>query len=295
MPRTIESAQQIIHGLYPSSKVAPNVSPNLRIRNGRDENLIGNSYACKRLEVLLAGFAQAAASAYNHTLEPLDKKLSKYIGGNPIRIDGKPRASGILDTVRAATAHGIKVPPEFEEKPVIDLIERAVVHEWFAGYKTEEVRRLGMGRLFADLSHKMRDRANTAMLSSDDAEPPKILVHSTHDTALAALCSSLDVFDERWPPFTASVTFELFTRQEAQSQPSYLQSIMSLFSKPRQTPEHYVRMRYLNRTLPLPMCAEEGKHLPGSPEFCTLTAFLERIKELTPEDWEAECAASPAR
>lgn len=41
----------------------------------------------------------AAASTWNHTLEPLDKKLSKYIGGNPVRLDGKPRASGILDTV----------------------------------------------------------------------------------------------------------------------------------------------------------------------------------------------------
>ena len=43
----------------------------------------------------------AAAEAYNHTLEHLDKKISKYIDGNPIRIDGKPRASGILDTVRS--------------------------------------------------------------------------------------------------------------------------------------------------------------------------------------------------
>lgn len=41
----------------------------------------------------------AAASAYNHTLEPLDKRISKYIGGVPIRIDGKPRASGVMDTV----------------------------------------------------------------------------------------------------------------------------------------------------------------------------------------------------
>lgn len=68
-------------------------------RNGKDENLLGNTYACKRLEILQIGFAQAAAAAYNHTLEPLDKKVSKYIAGNPIRIDGKPRASGILDTV----------------------------------------------------------------------------------------------------------------------------------------------------------------------------------------------------
>ena len=52
-----------------------------------------------------------------------------------------------------------------------------------------------------------------------------------------------------------------------------------------------VRARYQNRTLVLPLCADEGKHMPGAPEFCTLEAFVERVDELTPRDWEAECAA----
>lgn len=133
IPRTTESLQQIIHGLYPTSKCHPAAIPPILIRNGKDENLIGNTYGYKRLEILLVSFAKAAAEAFNHTLEHLDPKLSKYLDGNPIRIDGKPRASGVLDTVRAATAHGLKVPAEFEDPTVIDLIERAVVTEWFAG------------------------------------------------------------------------------------------------------------------------------------------------------------------
>lgn len=44
---------------------------------------------------------QAAAQVWNKTLQPLDEKVSKYIGGNPVRLDGRPRASGILDTVRS--------------------------------------------------------------------------------------------------------------------------------------------------------------------------------------------------
>jgi len=44
-------------------------------------------------------FDSAATIAWNPTLEPLDGRISKYIGGNPVRLDGKPRASGILDTV----------------------------------------------------------------------------------------------------------------------------------------------------------------------------------------------------
>jgi acid phosphatase len=48
---------------------------------------------------LLVGFAEAAAEKYNPSLSELDEKLSKFINGNPVRVDGKPRASGILDTV----------------------------------------------------------------------------------------------------------------------------------------------------------------------------------------------------
>lgn len=51
-----------------------------------------------------------------------------------------------------------------------------------------------------------------------------------------------------------------------------------------------VRVRYQNRNLHLPFCADEGKHLPGAPEFCTFAAFRDRVKELTPQNWEAECS-----
>ncbi|KAF8067817.1 histidine phosphatase superfamily [Lyophyllum atratum] len=300
MPRTIESLQQVVHGLYPTERCGTDAVPNILIRNGKDENLLGNTYACKRLEILQLGFAQAAASAYNPTLEPLDGRLSKYLEGKPIRIDGKPRASGIMDTVRAAIAHGIKVPPEFEDKAVVDIIEKAVVNEWFAGIlspfscgtppehtdKTEEVRRLGMGRLLDDMTRKMQDKVDKGAQN-----PLNILVHATHDTALAALCSTLDVFDEQWPAFTASITFELFKRRTETTTvggASLPQTVLSSFrSKP--TPEHFVRMRYQNKNLAIPFCAGEGKHLPGSPEFCTFKAFRERVKDLTPVDFEAEC------
>jgi hypothetical protein len=58
--------------------------------------------------------------------------------------------------------------------------------------KTEEVRKLGMGRLLADLSRKLQHKADEP--SSDQL---RIAVHSTHDTGLAALASTLDVFDEK--------------------------------------------------------------------------------------------------
>lgn len=111
-----------------------------------------------------------------------------------------------------------------------------------------------MGRLLADVSRKMQFKAVESSRSSPSSHPPtesagheKLLVHSTHDTTLAGMCKTLDVFDdrcvgspvlqpiatdpvrniERWPAFTAHVTFELFSRPvSAPATAGFWQSVM---------------------------------------------------------------------
>ena len=58
--------------------------------------------------------------------------------------------------------------------------------------KAEEVRKLAMGRLLAEVSAKMNQT-----VVDDGENPPKILIHSTHDTAIAGLLGTLEVFDSR--------------------------------------------------------------------------------------------------
>ena len=36
--------------------------------------------------------------------------------------DGSPRASGVLDTIRSASANGVKIPSEFENKTTMDIL-----------------------------------------------------------------------------------------------------------------------------------------------------------------------------
>lgn len=86
MSRTIESLQQVIVGLYPLSTRPPTYRADINIRNMTEESLLPNTFSCKRLRDLDKQFARAAALAWNDTLKPLDKKLSKYIDGKPIRI-----------------------------------------------------------------------------------------------------------------------------------------------------------------------------------------------------------------
>jgi acid phosphatase len=148
--------------------------------------------------------------------------------------------------------------------------------------KNQEYRRLAMGPLLHDLQQKL---AKKAALGSKD--PSRILIHSTHDTSLAGINSALDVFDNRWPAFTASITFELF-KESLQPKQGFLAGLRQTVL-PSERPRYYVRMRYQNKDMAIPYCKLEGNHLPGAPEFCTLKAFQERIRELTPEDWDAEC------
>jgi len=222
-------------------------------------------------------------------LEPLDQKISKYIGGNPVRIDGSPKASGILETIRAATANGVKVPKEFMDPTVMDTIEKAVIVEWFGGYAVSpELRRLGIGRVMDDVSQKMQRKA-----SKKNEDPLKILVNCTHDTTIAGVLQTFGVYDQKWPPFTAQMTFELFRDKSDASPPqseSFLNKVTSSFIAPKIPKTYYVRMRYQNDTMTLPACAASGNHLEGHPELCTLKAFVETIKEFTPTDWEGECA-----
>lgn len=57
MPRTIESLQHILHGLYPPTPEQAFV-PKILIRNAKDENILGNMFACRRLELMNLAFAQ---------------------------------------------------------------------------------------------------------------------------------------------------------------------------------------------------------------------------------------------
>jgi hypothetical protein len=59
--------------------------------------------------------------------------------------------------------------------------------------KSHEYRRIAMGPLLDDLQRKMQQKVDKG-----DNDPLKLLVYSTHDTAIAGIAASLDVFDHRY-------------------------------------------------------------------------------------------------
>ena len=57
---------------------------------------------------------------------------------------------------------------------------------------TDEVKRLGMGPLLSEISTKMQQK-----VAKRDDDPLRILVYGIHDTTLAGICASLDVYDQK--------------------------------------------------------------------------------------------------
>lgn len=220
MSRTVESLQGIISALYPQTKSGGNgahdgYTPSVLVRNGVSENLLPNTFGCARLRDLDRHFAAAAAALHNPRLQKLDDVIKPHNDGKPPRVDGHPRLNGILDTVRASKVHNIPIPSVFEQPGVIDAVETAVCDEWYSGYKAEDpatrqqFRRLAMGRFLGEVSERLNAKA-----AYPASTPLALAVYSAHDTSIAGVLSTLEVFNNRWPAFTATLGLELFKQQD---------------------------------------------------------------------------------
>lgn len=203
--RTIESAQQIIRGLLsdPSTTQASSSSqtltPKILIRNGNVENLLPNTYSCPTLFKLDALFSRTVATTLNPSLAKHDQVFASQLGGALPRVDGHPRLSGILDTARAATAHGFDVPTALKNEQIKQELEEAVCSEWFYGYtapdesQREQYRRLAMGPLLSDLGERLRakvagkDPLAMAIYSTREFTPDKEEWFDTSVTRLLTL------------------------------------------------------------------------------------------------------------
>jgi acid phosphatase len=81
--------------------------------------------------------------------------------------------------------------------------------------------------------------------------------------------------------------FELFKEKKPESS-SWLGSLW----KKSDEQDYFVRVRYQDKIMKLPGCAETGKHHPnGDQSLCTLAAFREAVDKQIPKDWAEECKA----
>lgn len=258
-------------------------------RPARDENLYPNDEYCLRLLNLSRAFASLAAEKWNShpDMQYLQSRIGKYLK-TPVTVDGKPRLSGIKDTINTTFAHGpeVRMPKEFYEPRVRKIINDIVVEEWFKGFgQSSEYRRLGAGPLLEDLKARM------VAVAKGDSEL-KFALYGCHDTTLGGLLASLGAFDGQWPPFTSSIAIELFKGPVSLVQEGEVTDTFPLTEKEgwgwrrlfgagaRSQPAadtgvvngYYVRLRYNDKPVIVKGCRPKGRHLEGDESLCTLVS-----------------------
>ena len=137
VPRALESLQQSFSGLYPAHTRLPGFqTPTILIRSLNDETLFPNEGYCKRFVVLARAFASRTAERWNDSEEMayLNKTYGKWMPESTPRVavDGKPRLSGIMDTVNSTLAHGpeTRLPKEFYDPKARSILEKIGTEEW---------------------------------------------------------------------------------------------------------------------------------------------------------------------
>ncbi|KAK8114899.1 histidine phosphatase superfamily [Apiospora kogelbergensis] len=245
IPRALESLKQTFTGLYPPRTRAPGFpAPSVLTRAPGDETLFPNDSNCRRFAALSRAFAQRAADRWNDT--PDMAYLQKLYGAwmpedSPrVAVDGKPRLSGIMDTVNSTLAHGpeTRLPSKFYDKKGLAIVEKIGVEEWFAGYReSREYRALGIGALLGDVVSRMVGSAERSTADGEyeiahnlsaapikkgtAATPIRFGLSGCHDTTLAAVLASLGAFEgDKWPPYTSHIAIEMFRKADHVRSPS---------------------------------------------------------------------------
>ncbi|KAK8090161.1 acid phosphatase [Apiospora hydei] len=239
IPRALESLKQTFTGLYPPHTRSPDFpAPSILTRAPGDETLFPNDSNCRRFAALSRAFAQRAADRWNDSAEMayLQKLYGAWMPEDSPRVavDGKPRLSGIMDTINSTLAHGpeTRLPAKFYDKKGREIVEKIGVEEWFAGYKeSREYRALGIGGLMGDIVSRMvgsaeRSTADGEYDSAHDlsaapirkgtaATPIRFGLSGCHDTTLAGVLASLGAFEgDKWPPYTSHIAVEMFHKTD---------------------------------------------------------------------------------
>jgi len=212
-------------------------------------------------------------------MQYLQSRIGKYLDG-PVAIDGHPRISGIIDSVNATLAHGeeVRMPKEFYEPKVREILSRIHMDEWFRGYsESAEYRKLGVGSLLGNFKDRMvRVARGESQL--------KLALYGAHDTTVVGVLASLGAFDDKWPPFTCNIAIELFkgpemkeieTRASKEEGWGWMRRFggKSKQDEDRALNGYYVRLRYNDNPVVVKGCKAKGRHLEGDESMCTLVRF----------------------
>ncbi|GFR14732.1 prostatic acid phosphatase [Trichonephila clavata] len=169
----------------------------------------------------------------------------------------------LYNTVRAEAKYGLNIPSWVQN--YWNYMQYLHDLSFALKLKTKDQKRFRGGPLLEVTLDKMKKKA------SGELEKTKVVHYTTLGNNIAALLSTMDVWNGLEPDSCATVLIELYKSEDS----------------------HFVRYLYLNSTTP--EREPQQLHLlivPGCTEYCPLDYILEYTHDRIPQNWEEECLNS---
>ncbi|KAF3706345.1 Lysosomal acid phosphatase [Channa argus] len=262
--RTLMSAQSTLAGLYPPSgrqifmkglKWQP--IPVHAVPKSQEKLLLFPLGNCPRYQQLMNETHQTQEFlTFTATYKNLMDLVEKKAGFNKTEVN---YVWGVQDTLFCQSLHNMSLPawvtPDVMDK--LNAFKDFALEILFGVYKQQEKSRLQGGILLGEI---VKNLSKMAVPKPNQ----KLMMLSSHDTTVAAIQASLNVFNGQQPPYASCQIFELYREADG----SYS---VSLFYRNDSAVEPY------------------PQQLPGCSLNCPLDEFVRITKPFISDDRDKEC------
>ncbi|XP_075707117.1 lysophosphatidic acid phosphatase type 6 [Rhinoderma darwinii] len=200
--RNLESTRCLLAGLFQQKQEGP---VTIVTCDAETEILYPNYQGCKELKHLTSGRMPFASSQPGMSDEL--KKLQR-----DLNIDSTKHVDFflLLDNLLAEQVHGFPFSIQYKrhlqqsEQRAIDIVS------YLMGPNNREVLKLSVGPFLYTLQSNMLEMTRC---SSDETQARKLFLYAAHDVTLIPLLMAFGIFDQKWPPYAADITLELYQHQ----------------------------------------------------------------------------------
>jgi len=209
-PRTMQSAQTLISGIYPNEFHKQQKNPpilDIYTRDLQIDNMEPNSNICPRLcDLWFEARQREEFQTHLKTItQPLIDEVNSRLG---FRISS---LSALMDCGVTHTCHSYPIPAKLDPELLGRVIDEVVFqYQYFFSYpNATENSNFGIGFLLSDL-HAFLVNLTAQEKEGEEDVSPKLLVWSGHDTTLLPILLAFDVWDGHWPPYASVIGLEVY-------------------------------------------------------------------------------------